>query len=76
MLTGNDRVHTVAASYSDDNPAVLVPTDGLTIRQFFAAMAMQGMLSACQGYDNRGSENLAKCAVQQADALIKALNNE
>lgn len=47
---------------------------GLTIRQHFAAMAMQGMSSACQGFDSKGLEHLAKCAVLAADALIAELN--
>ena len=47
---------------------------GLTIRQHYVGLAMQGMLSACRGYDNKGLDNLANCAVQQADAIIEALN--
>ena len=44
---------------------------GLTKREYFAAMAMQGMLT----YHRTKSEaDLARWAVDQADALIKALN--
>lgn len=44
---------------------------GLTKREYFAAMAMQGIL------DNEGTiseGNVAKWSVQYADALIKELN--
>ena len=47
---------------------------GLTKREYFAAMAMQGL----QANDQCGSawsvSDLAKGAVEQADALIDALN--
>jgi hypothetical protein len=45
---------------------------GLTKREYFAAMAMQGMLSGSQFIDN--GERFAKLAVQAADALIAELN--
>lgn len=50
--------------------------DGLTKREYFAGLAMQGMLAAMNGFDATPSFNkfLAESAVKQADALIKALN--
>ena len=50
--------------------------NGLTKREYFAAMAMQGMLSACQGFAMGHEDYLSECALQQADALINALNKE
>jgi len=47
---------------------------GLTIRQHFAAMAMQGMLAACNGCTGDHLGNLASCSVKAADALIEQLN--
>ena len=47
------------------------PTDGLTKREYFAAMAMQGFVSK---YGTDYLEECAKDSVKQADALIKALN--
>jgi hypothetical protein len=45
---------------------------GLTIRQHFAAMAMQGMISVDDNkYDMKKT---AKYAVEAADAIINALN--
>lgn len=44
---------------------------GLTKREYFAAMAMQGILSGAQYIDY---EKFAKVAVESADALIAELN--
>jgi hypothetical protein len=47
---------------------------GLTTRELFAAMAMQG-LCACQGaYEEWTVEQKSAVAVRQADALIAELN--
>jgi len=43
-------------------------------RRDIAQSAMQGMLSACRGYDNNGLDNLAKCAVSAADSLLTELD--
>lgn len=46
---------------------------GLTKREYFAGLAMQGLLSE----GSTGSfEDIAKESVKFADELIKALNNE
>lgn len=48
---------------------------GLTKREYFAAMAMQGLLAqTSQDFGYSEGLVLAKAAVQQADALIEALN--
>lgn len=51
---------------------------GLTKREHFAALAMQGMLAACDGFDASKPfiEFVAASAVDQADALIEALNKQ
>jgi hypothetical protein len=59
------------------------PHEGLTKREMFAAMAMQGMLSNRNITDlilrcvNKGQKSkvLAQAAIEQADALIAELNN-
>jgi hypothetical protein len=48
------------------------PEEGLTKREYFAAMALQGVLSQSQFLIN--SEKFAKFAVEAADALIAELN--
>jgi len=43
-------------------------SDGMTLRDYFAAKAMQGM----QARVNWGLEEVAKIAYQQADAMMEA----
>lgn len=45
----------------------------LTKREFFSAMAMQGLIS-CPPFDSENVGPMAKFAVKQADALIAELN--
>lgn len=45
---------------------------GMTLRDFFAAKAMQGMLAACSGWSESQQERLAKCSYAMADEMIKA----
>ena len=45
---------------------------GLTMRDYFAAKAMQGMLAACTGWSEANLERLAKCSYSTADAMMKA----
>lgn len=50
---------------------------GLTKREHFAAMAMQGLLSAC--YINEDliiGPHISRLSIEQADALIAELNKE
>lgn len=46
--------------------------DGMTLRDYFAAKAMQGMLSACTGWSESDQERLAKCSYKMADEMMKA----
>lgn len=52
----------------------LVQGEGLTKREYFAAMAMQGALSSITGGDWASAINVAKRSVEYADALIEELN--
>lgn len=55
--------------------AYSVSTDrGMTLRDYFAAKAMQGMLSACTGWSESDQERLAKCSYKMADEMMKARN--
>ncbi len=76
MTNGNDFAFGSSRGYKTRGAlqGQLEPvTNGLTKREYFAAMAMQGMQSEnpTTGLDH---ETLALCAVAQADALIEALN--
>lgn len=58
-------------SYDSAFPVCLEDYPGLTKREFFAAMALQGLLASGKpGYDAEGQ------AVEMADLLILALNEE
>lgn len=46
---------------------------GLTIREYFAALAMQGNLASCTEAFPK-AETIAKMSVEYADALIEELN--
>lgn len=47
---------------------------GMTLRDYFAAKAMQGMLSACTGWSESDQERLAKCSYKMADEMMKERN--
>ena len=71
MTYGYDDVFPLT-DYYDEKPVGI--TSGLSKREYFAAMAMQGFLSG----DTDRNVGYAECAaysVRQADALIAAPNN-
>lgn len=45
--------------------------DGMTLRDYFAAKAMQGMLAACTGWSEQEQTRLAKCSYMMADEMLK-----
>lgn len=47
---------------------------GLTKREYFAAMVMQGITANMKLGEDSGYETIAEWSVKQADALIEALN--
>ncbi len=49
-------------------------TCGLTKREYFAALALQGVLASCVNADPH-ADTAATMAVEYADALIAALNS-
>lgn len=52
------------------------PHSGMTVREYFAVIAMQGLLASDTGVDEQprwSSEEIARLAVYQADALIARL---
>jgi hypothetical protein len=44
----------------------------MTLRDYFAAKAMQGMLAACTGWSEQEQTRLAKCSYMMADEMMKA----
>lgn len=72
MTNANDLINETRYKV-DELVSESYPNHGLTKREYFAVMAMQGMLS--QQYW-ASTENLAFWATKAADALIKALNEK
>lgn len=72
-ITGNELAYPLTTDAARDSEVHY----GLTIRQHFAAMAMQGLLSNMKnGYDKKAAVSYADDAVYLADALIERLNQE
>jgi len=72
-ITGNEPMHSIAMPgfyYPDGGHEDRYVRDGITIRQYFAAMAMQGILAGT----NTDLDNIGVCAVDAADYLIAELN--
>jgi hypothetical protein len=76
VTNGNEPAFAKAGWYA--NPDVFVDEQlGMTKREYFAAMAMQGFLSqVTENFGWNEGEETAEAAVTQADALIEALNKE
>jgi hypothetical protein len=72
MTHPNDAAFSKSAFYHPDG-GIDTPQEGLTKREYFAAMAMQGFFSATHHSDTN-VEYFAPIAVQAADALIAELN--
>jgi hypothetical protein len=70
MTDPNDFIDTVVFPLSG-----ITLHKGLTKREYFAAMALQGIIAAHNIYENGiDNEVNAKTAVNAADELIKTLN--
>ena len=57
-------------NYDDKAPDTIV-NEGMTLRDYFAAKAMQGMLAACTGWSEQEQTRLAKCSYMMADEMLK-----
>jgi hypothetical protein len=69
MSKADEPAFPVEASYT--------ASPGLTKREFFAAMAMQGIARDWSNdVTNWRIEKMAKCAVEYADALLAALKRK
>jgi hypothetical protein len=49
----------------------LVHHTGMTLRDYFAAKAMQGMLAACTGWSNADQDRMARTSYRMADEMLK-----
>lgn len=71
MTNGNEPAFSKAAFYHPEGGADN-PQEGLTKREYFAAMAMQGMSADT----TTPHLTIARDAVSMADALIEQLNKQ
>lgn len=77
MTNGNDSINTWFEEYTEGGGSK--QHTGLTKREYFAAMAMQGIVSIIKeiyGESRDAYKYAAEDAVKQADALINALNEK
>ena len=79
MTNGNDSATGFEFTNIDNRGvATLSKETGLTKREYFAAMAMQGLISCIvfdwKKYGDNPADATAKAAVEYSDALIKSLN--
>lgn len=78
MTNGNDLVNSTDTRFVevDENgmPVYGKVKTGLTKREYFAAMAMQGLWQSTPDPTYDRYHVIADMAVKQADALIKSLN--
>lgn len=85
---GNDPINTVTMRQTGDDEFRLATEKdiregiwlsargGLTKREYFAALAIQGILVESKSLDTKNLKTMAGIAVETADALIEALNKE
>lgn len=72
MTNKSEPAFPTREGWTEDTGKYREDTGGLTKREYFAAMAMQGMIT-CPDYE--GCEfTVSKLAVEYADALIEELN--
>ncbi len=72
MTNPNDPASPQPDLCNEDETPIVSPFPGLTKREFIAVLAMQSILSGSR--DAKNSAIAAAIAVEQADALIAALN--
>lgn len=74
MKNSNEPAFPTFGSASDENPKIITPQDyGLSKREYFAAMAMQGFLAGRFPSGDYENESVAKVAIGFADELLKQL---
>jgi len=77
MTNGNDSAHPIVPDITTANKTGLQMEFGLTKRELFAAMAMQGILENRAYYERSlGGKSVEGYAVHYADRLIAELNKE
>lgn len=76
MKNADQPAHPVHGGYEDDDRRNQIIGGGLTKREYFAAIAMQGLLTKLDHYDGEGNQamsGLCYDAVSYADQLLRSL---
>lgn len=78
MIKGNEPAMPIQyeEEYGDFGKKYLKIFEGVTIREYFAVMAMQGILANSEFLANYQNIDIHAAAVKNADALIAELNKE
>lgn len=78
MTKPNDLVTPYAWTQGSDDktPVINTNTGALTKREYFAALALQGVMANPNAYQDLTFTQMCKLAVEQSDRLIENLNNE
>lgn len=79
MITGNEPAIPLPVTIGTSDDIIHSRYEGLTIRQHFAAMAMQGLMANPNCIDGKGGGTIqwvVKGSVDFADALIIELNKK
>lgn len=73
--TGDERTYDSAANEKLAQIRDSIPVAGMTLRQWYAGLAMQGFIAGCYAGNNAGFtvEGNVFAAVEYADALLAAL---
>lgn len=72
---GNQPVHPVnVIEFREGNPEIIAQDCGMTLRQHYAGLAMQGLLANVRVNDP--TIDIADKAIEMADALIAALESK
>jgi hypothetical protein len=76
MTNGNDSAFPVTDTDYDMGIRRTEIIGGLTKREYFAGLAMQGIMANSDGIPFEDKKVIAKIAVAQADALLSALSGD
>ncbi len=74
---GNKHVYTSEGKKGTQYGTQYIYNEGITKREYFASMAMQGLVTRYQNMINfESSYRISKDAIMLADALLKELEKE
>lgn len=76
MTKANDPISPIPAQFFPDGLLSVDGSPGLSKREWFAGLAMQGLMACPEGGNDLKESEIAEASVIVADALIAALNSK